>query len=215
MLPISEDYLRSPCEVKAMDNKPILTGYLAWVGNNEIQIMNQQEALPIIHCNTTVKISVFNNALGFRVLVGNVYLSAPEFIRISDVQSLADYEQRNFFRVKVQIDTDARPKTDADTESEDLPHFPIQIRDLSLSGLYFTCAKELEIGDLISVRLAFYSLVYFYDCRIVRKLIMERAQADGYGCEFLDNSGPKGDLLCKYLFDCQREQIRKIKEQQL
>ncbi|QAT50665.1 PilZ domain-containing protein [Caproiciproducens sp. NJN-50] len=215
MLPIPEDYLRSPCEVKAMDNKPILTGYLGWIGEDGIQIVNKAEPLPIVHCNTTVRISVFSTALGFRVLVGKVYLSSPEFIRISDVQSLADYEKRNFFRVRVDIETEAFPENEEGEIRKGSEAIAVSIKDLSLSGLYFFSSRKLEVGDRLSVRLSLYDSAVFLSCRVVRRLLLERAQEDGYGCEFLNNSGPKGDLLCKYLFDCQREQIRTMKERQL
>lgn len=215
MLPIPQDYLRSPCEVKAMDNKPILTGYLGWIGENEIQIINEAEPLPVVHCNTTVRISVFSSVLGFRVLVGKVYLSSPEFIRISDVQSLADYEKRNFFRVKVEIETEAFPENEEGRIRKDGTAIAVSIRDLSLSGLYFFSSRKLEIGERLSVRLNLNDSTVFLSCRVVRRLVMERAQEDGYGCEFFGNSGPKGDLLCKYLFDRQREQIRTMKERQL
>lgn len=215
MLPIPEDYLRSPCEVKAMDNKPILTGYLGSIGENEIQITNEAEPLPVVHCNTTVRISVFSSALGFRVLVGKVYLSSPEFIRISDVQSLADYEKRNFFRVRVEIETKAFPENEEGKVQKDGTAIAVSIRDLSLSGLYFFSSRKLKIGDRLSVRLNLCDSTVLLSCRVVRRLVTERAQENGYGCEFLGNSGPKGDLLCKYLFDCQREQIRTMKERQL
>lgn len=216
MLPIPEGYLQSPCEVKAMDNKPILTGYLGAIEKNGIQILNRLEPLPIVHCNTTVKISVFNSDLGFRVLVGKVYLSAPEFIRISDVQTEADYEKRNFFRIRVDIKAEASFET---SEDEVLPKeefaVPISVRDLSLSGMYFTSPRKLKIDDRLSVRLRLGDASTVLNCKVVRKLAVDRAFEDGYGCEFLNNSGPTGDLLCKYIFDCQREQIRTMKERQL
>lgn len=217
MLPIPEDYLRSPCEVKAMDNKPILTGYLGWVGEDGIQIANKSDPLPVVHCNTTVKISVFNSDLGFRVLVGKVYLSSPEFIRISDVQTETDYEKRNFFRIKVDIKAEI---TLEDNEEEkknpkEETAFPVSVRDLSLSGLFFTSPRKLKIDDRLSVRLQLGDACAILKCKVVRKLAVDRAYEDGYGCEFLNNSGSTGDLLCKFLFDCQREQIRTMKERQL
>ncbi|MVB09765.1 PilZ domain protein [Caprobacter fermentans] len=215
MLPLPENYLRSPCEVKAMDNKPILTGYLDGTSDNEIQIVNKSDPLPVVHCNTTVRISIFNSTLGFRVLVGKVYLSTPVFIRISDVQSEADYEKRNFFRVRVDLAAEVLPEDDRGNVRREEPPVPVKIRDLSLSGLYFKSAIKLETGDRLSVRLKLYDSVVSISCKIVRKLVVERAQEDGYGCEFLQNSGPTFDLLCKYLFECQREQIRMMKESQL
>lgn len=213
MLPIPENYLRSPCEVKAMDNKPILTGSIGRIADNELQIVNLADQLPVVHCNTTVRVSIFNNALGFRVLVGVVYLSTPELIRITDVQSETDYEKRNFFRVKVEIETKAFPEDENGETRKDLP-LSVKIQDLSLSGLFYTSTRKMEIGDRLSIQLTLFHSPVILSCKIVRKLVRKQSDEDGYGCEFLNHSGPTFDLLCKYLFDCQREQIRMIKEKQ-
>ena len=215
MLPLPKPYLRSPCEVKAMDNKPILMGHVSKIEENEIQISNQSDLLPVVHCNTTVKVCIFNSPLGFRSLVGKVYLSTDECIRISDVQSEADYEKRNFFRVRVELKGEAFLQNREGKAAKNGSTIPIQAKDLSLSGLFFTTPGKLNIDDRLSVKLNLCNSVVSLDCKVVRKRVVEQTQEDGYGCEFLDNAGPKGDILCKYLFDCQREQIRLIRERQI
>lgn len=213
MLPIPEKYLLSPCEIKDMDNKPILIGCLSAITDNEIQISNKTDSLPVIHCNTTVRVSIFNNTFGFQVLVGKVYLSTESFIRLVDLQSEANYEKRNFFRVKVEIQAEAVPQRSGHAAPGKA--FPVQVMDLSLSGLYFISSQKLKIGDRLKLRLKLNEIPVLLCCRVVRKLVVERAMEDGYGCQFLDQSEVRSDLMCKYLFDCQREQIRKMKENQL
>ena len=214
MLPIPENYIGSPCEVKAMDNKPILAGSLTGIKPGEIQITNKLDQLPVVHCNTTVKISIYNNLLGFRVLVGKVYLSSQEFIRITDIQTETDYEKRNFFRVKVEIKTEARKEDEEGHPIWEEPPFPVIIKDLSLSGLYLTSPKKLKINDLISVTMNVHNTPMSFHCKVVRNLVTKYSLEEGHGCEFIENYGPKFDLLCKYLFDCQREQIHRAKTNQ-
>ncbi len=215
MLPISEKYLFSPCEVRSMENSPILVGYISKFVEDEIQIASREDRLPLIHCNTTVKVSVMNSALGFKILIGKVYLSTDEFLRIVDVQSAMDYEKRNFFRVKVALETEAF-RVKSNTKPGDVPSagepMRVMVRDISLSGLFFVSATSMDIGDGVVVRLSLYDAAESFLCKIVRKIPVEFGTEDGYGCEFLENSGRQFDLLCKYLFDCQREQIQTMKQ---
>lgn len=216
MLPISEKYLHSPCEVRTMENAPILIGYISDFVEDGIQIASREDRLPLIHCNTTVKISVMNSELGFKILVGKVYLSTEEFLRVVDVQSAMDYEKRNFFRVKVNVETDAFPvKAVSDTGAATSPAgdpIRVKLRDISLSGLFLVPDRSMNEGDQLIVNLDLYGTVVSLLCKIVRKFPVELGTEDGYGCEFLDNSGKQFDLLSKYLFDCQREQIQMMKQ---
>lgn len=216
MLPISEQYLLSPCEVRSMENAPILLGYISKFGDNEVQIASKEERLPLLHCNTTVKVSVMNNTLGFKVLIGRVYLSTDEFLRIVDVQNAMEYEKRNFFRVKVDVDTKAFPVPPVTETSAASPAMrepvKITIRDISLSGLFFISSYGMDAGDQLIVNLDLYGTVVSLLCKVMRKIPVDLGTQDGYGCEFLDNSGRQFDLLCKYLFDCQRQQIQLMEQ---
>ena len=218
MKPISEQYLNSSCEVKAVDNKPILIGRLSKILGEEILISGNGNKLPLIHCNTIVKVSIINTALGLKVLVGKVFLSTENFIRIAELQSMADFEKRNFFRVNVDLASRACliPSGEKTAKIENPKYFPIHILDMSLSGLFFISGKSLTIGSCIAVTLNPYQAEIFLKCKILRKTAVNMNTENGYGCEYIGNSGKPYDLLCdllcKYLFDCQRRQIRQIRE---
>ena len=213
MLPLSENYLLSPCEVKSLENIPILTGYLSKIREDGIQISGKTDELPILHCDTTVKISIFNSKLGFLVLMGRVYLSTPEIVRIVDVQSETDFEKRNFFRVRVDMAARAHlMRNDRGVGPQGDVSFTVRVQDLSLSGMFFLCGRPLDVEDQIVADLKLTDTVVSLPCRIVRKIKTEQAGTEGFGCEFLDSSGRQYDLLCKYLFDRQREQLRRIKQ---
>lgn len=215
MLPISEQYLHSPCEVRSMENLLFLIGHISSFTEDGIQI-ESKDRTPIIHCNTIVKVSVMNSTFGFRTLVGKVYLSTDSMLRVVDLQNATDYERRNFFRVKVDTVAEAipvPPVTEAEEGTEPIRQPErIVIRDISLSGLFFISGSELSIGDQLIVNLNIYDTVVTLLCKVVRKISVELGTKNGYGCEYLDNSGRQFDLLCKYLFDCQREQIHMMKQ---
>lgn len=206
MLPVPKQYLNSPCEMRSMDGRLILLGYISAVTEEGLEIAGKDDRLPIIHCNTTVRVNLFNSVSGFRVMVGKIYLSTETFIRVVGLQSAAEYEKRNFFRVKTELPCSVLP----DGENEDAS-FPVTVEDMSLGGLFFRCEQDLEKGQKLTVRLALYGTELALACRMIRKKDASSPQ-HGYGCAFLDNTGSQLDLICKYLFDCQREQIRRMKQ---
>ncbi|HEX3037510.1 MAG TPA: PilZ domain-containing protein [Oscillospiraceae bacterium] len=211
MLPLSEQYLGSPCEIKSLSNEVILTGLLNDISDDCLQITNAPEKLPIIHCNTAVKLNIYNNALGFRVLVGTVYLSTAEFIRIVDVQTASDFEKRNFFRVKVNLQATAYLVHDDVQENTPVELFPITVSDLSLGGLAFKTDKDLQPDDHLVVKINIESQNMSLLCKL-KRIIPSPDTNIGCGCEFIDNSGRQFDLLCRYIFDCQRQQIQGMRQ---
>lgn len=217
MLPISEQYVRSPCEIKAMENVPILSGYIKGINDDGLVICGKTDDLPIIHCNTAVKVDIFNSILGFRVLVGVVFVSAKELLKVVDLQSVSDYEKRQFFRVRVEINTEVY-KVDEETEDECREQrFPIKIRDLSLSGALFSSDSKygLQLDDRICINLVLYEKKTAILAKIVRLIKNDVDGMDNFGCEFLDNTGRQFDMLSRYLFDCQREQIQFLKQNRI
>ncbi len=223
MLPISEEYLHSPCEIKTLSNKLISTGFLSNILQESLQMANSMDVLPILHCNTPVKISIYNSTLGFKVLVGKVFLSTPDMMQITDIQNLADFERRNFFRLDVNIDAkayliqeDASEEDDAskknhaseeDDASEEDHLFDITVIDLSLSGFFIATHQHLEAGQMFVTTLTLYDTNIPFRCQVQREQKVDYSH-NGYGCAFLDSSNRQFDLLCKYIFEKQREQIK-------
>ena len=215
MLPNPKEYINSICELKSMGNSPILLGVLSDITDDGVKISRKEDRLPLIHCNSTVKVNVYNSDLGFRVIIGKVYLSTAEFIRLTDVQNASDYEKRGFYRVKINMETEARLVTQKPKggEQQSKP-FRVQVLDLSLSGLFFVSGRSMQIGDRVAVTLSLYGQSVPMLCTIHRTRPVEMGTEDGYGCSFEDNSGKKFDLLCKLLFQYQREQIHHMREKQ-
>ena len=209
MLPISEQYLYSMCEIKTLSNKLITTGFLGDILHGAVQISNNTDTLPILHCNTPVKINIYNNTLGFKVLIGKVFLSTSDMMQITNIQSLADFERRNYFRLKVEISTQAYL---IEENVPDMEHaLDVIVTDLSLSGIFIATPEHFEAGQKFVTTLPLYDMSVPFRCQVQREQLVDYSH-NGYGCAFLDSSNRQFDLLCNYIFDKQREQIKMAKE---
>ena len=205
MLPIAIEYLYSSCEVKTLSNKLLATGSLSSILDGSIQIGENLDSLPTLHCNMAVKVSIYNSTLGFKVLVGKIFLSTSEMMKITDIQSLSEFERRNFFRLDVDIPVQGY--LILDNSSQDVNPFELTVTDLSLSGIFISTIQSLEAGQLFVTSLTLYDTSLPFRCQVQREQPFDYPY-NGYGCAFLDNSRFQSDLLCKYIFEKQREQIR-------
>jgi|UPI000570363D PilZ domain. len=213
MYPLSEQYQHSPCEIKTLTNELLTTGILSEIRKDFVKIQNSFDILPILHCNMPVKINIYNESLGFKVLIGKVFLSTSEMMTITDLQSLAEFERRSFFRLKVNIPTQAYLlQEDSSPEEEETKLFDVTVTDLSLSGVFITTREYLDIGQSFVVTLKLYDMEVTFCCQAQRTNPVDYA-LNGYGCSFLDNSTRQFDLLSKFIFEMQREQIKNSREE--
>ncbi|TQI65474.1 PilZ domain-containing protein [Clostridium sp. KNHs216] len=213
MYPLSEQYQHSPCEIKTLTNELLATGILSEIRKDSVKIQNSFDILPTLHCNMPVKINIYNESLGFKVLIGKVFLSTSEMMTITDLQSLAEFERRSFFRLKVSIPTRAfLLQEDSSPEEEETKLFGVTVTDLSLSGVFITTREYLDIGQSFIMTLDLYDMEVTFCCQVQRTEPVNYA-LNGYGCSFLDNSTRQFDLLCKFIFEMQREQIKNSREE--
>jgi hypothetical protein len=211
MLPISEQYLYSSCEIESFSNKLITIGYLGNIRDDGIQILSRSDILPILHCNMPVKININNKSLGFKVLVGKVFLSSPEMMQITDLQNLADFDRRNFFRLRVKMEAVAYL---LQSETPDTEHpLAVTVTDLSLSGAFITTTEPLEFGQKFMVTLKLSNVSVPFCCQVQREQFVDYTHK-GYGCAFSGSSPRQFDLLCSFIFNEQREQIKMVREAQ-
>ncbi|MBW7573380.1 PilZ domain-containing protein [Caproiciproducens faecalis] len=213
MYPLSEHYLQSPCEVKTLTNELLTTGAISEVLQASVKIHNNFDILPILHCNMQVKLNIYNETSGFKVLIGKVFLSTPEMMQITDLQALAEFEKRSFFRLKVSIHTQASLlQEDSVSEEEEQRSFDITVTDLSLNGLFIRTTEYLDLGQSFIIMLNLYDMDIPFCCQVQRVNTVDDFY-NGYGCSFLDNSTRQFDLLSKFIFEKQREQIKNSREE--
>ncbi len=206
-IPITKDYLSSLCEIKTMENQLISRGKISLIDDDAMKITDRYGNMELIGFGTCVKINIFNNKLGFCVLVGKVLTSNAEEIKLVDITTLVDHERREFFRVNLKIHTNIYI---ANTLVEAQLSEPIHIvmNDLSLSGLQIETRKELGINSNIWVEFDIKGKLHLWQCTIIRIVEYDELGVYHYGCQFNFEDSGENDILCSYLFQKQREQIQ-------
>ncbi len=204
---IPENYISSLCEIKTMENQLISRGKIKEIEADSIKVADRDGNMELISFGTRVKINIFNNKSGFRVLVGKVLTSNEEEMKIVDIMSLVDHERREFFRVSLKNHTNMYI---ANTLVEAQLSEPIKIvvNDLSLSGLQIETKKELQTNQDIWVEFDIKGKLYLWQCKVIRMVEYDELGVYYYGCQFSFDDSSENDILCAYLFQKQREQIQ-------
>lgn len=201
------EYNSSVCEIKTMTNELLATGVISQITPEFVEITGRTGAMPTLSYRDEIKLSIFNHQHGFRVLTGMVYISNRKFMRVFEITNILDYERRNFFR----LDTSLNAKVilfKADDPDSELPKVPVIVNNLSLGGALLQTTFELEPEEMIQLHLPINGKTCVFTCRIHR---VDQKDSDSWmcGCEFLDYSDAQSDVLCSYLFQCQREYLKK------
>jgi len=211
MISIPVEYKDSICEIKTMENELIAIGFIRDITPEYIEVVDKFENLSLIRYETQLKITIFNSKLGIRVLIGRVYISTIEFLRIVDVINLLDYERRSFFRVETKLLGHMRVTKKAQT-GQALPEDPnaiqIKIKNLSLGGALIESQYPLETGDRVTITFKLNHWESVFEC-VIRRIKEVNTDQTRYGCEFLNASPKQMNELCSYIFQRQRELHRR------
>jgi hypothetical protein len=156
--------------------------------------------MPEVEPGTLVKINVFKPGTEIMVCIGNVYISESTELSIVNVISLVNSEKRSFFRVATSIKTTAAyrpsPKDVYPTETE------ITILDMSLNGLKFKTAAELEENTVVGVKLDLKNKkTLVLSCEVVRLIGEKKDGFQKYGCRIIDDEGTWSEEICAFLFE--------------
>jgi hypothetical protein len=178
------DYITSVCEIKTMENELISTGTIAEISAEFIKIGKKVDPLVRVKTGKRVKINVFNTKKGFRVMLGTVYTSAQDFMKIVEIVELADHDRRQFFRVNLELTAYVYEKGDLETAKK----LPINIRDMSLSGLRIEMDPPPEIGDVIWIELNLSGRAYCCQCRVMRRIPVGKAIKENFGKELIEEA---------------------------
>lgn len=218
MQPLPKDYELSVCEVKSLDNELLIAGYISEITDDYLQIGSVKgERLPLIHFDKPLKISIHNAKKGFRVLGGVCYLSTDDMLRVVNVDNLQDFERRSFFRVPIAISARMMRVPDeydkANPEQEAPEEIPVKVNNVSLSGLLFTPVdthRSFFMGDRFIIELPIGKSKLTLNIKVCRFEQYER-KPKRYGCEFYGYTQKQSDKLCSYIFEIERDMIRKKK----
>lgn len=212
-------YVGSICEIKDSKNQLLAIGNVSSYDGTILEIRYRDSNNMMLPPNMLIKISIMNERLGFKMVVGKVYLGDYDFVRLSEVMTLMDYEKREFFRINVDVPAQVFREDVSVQQAHNsaIPRVETRIKNISLSGCYFVSNQKFEIGARLSILLALSTGLAVFPIemqRIVDKTADESlADEDmvGYGCEFLNYSQRQSDALYKFIFDKQLEFLRKAK----
>ena len=212
MIDLSEGYIGSSCVVKAKNNDLLIMGTLHRIKTSFIDISSTRNELPVISYNLFVKVEVYNARLGFRVLIGRVYISNQELIRIIDLNEATNDERREYFRISTRCDgiifnlTHQQP----DGTIKEYQDFKVSLVDISLGGLMFRTKEVLGVGETFSIVIPAMKENMLYECTI-RRSVEKPENYIGYGCEFSEMTNLQEDILYRYILRCQNELLKRIR----
>ena len=216
MVDLSDGYVGSSCVIKAKNNDLITMGVMHRIGKNFIDIGSSRNELPSIPYNLLVKIEIYNTQIGFKVLIGRVYLSSPKLARVIDLNEATNDERREYFRISTS-DTDVIYNCmrgddilDMEEESTDYNGLKVHLVDISLGGLMFRSREAFKVNDRFNIVIPAMGDSMLFTCEVRRSV--DRPDGEfGYGCEFMEIATKQEDLLYRYILKRQSDQLRRIR----
>ena len=157
MVDLLDGYVGSSCVIKAKNNDLISMGVLHRIGKNFIDVSSSRNELPGIPYNLLIKLEIYNTQLGFKVLLGRVYLSSPKLVRIVELSEATNDERREYFRISTRDEgiiyncIRGNDTLDMGEESEDYNGLKVRLVDISLGGLMFCTREEFKVNDRFNI----------------------------------------------------------------
>ncbi|MEG2537467.1 MAG: PilZ domain-containing protein [Hydrogenoanaerobacterium sp.] len=227
MTPLDSAYEGSSCRIESEKNELLATGTIYRIDDEGIDVIDSAGGkMMLIAYKTPVKISIFNSKLGFQLFRCTVFTSTQWSLRVSDVETIQDFERREFFRVSVRVkanlytltaDKKLRVREEKNEENKDKEPSPedipleIMVENISLNGLLFATSQIFQMNDVFEVELLLFKNILRFKCRICR-MCESDTRLYRYGCQFFENSQRTDDNLCKDLFQLQRIELKKRRD---
>lgn len=218
----AEKYIGVACEIKSLMNDHLGVGIIGDV-NGEADsldiITHSGDFLITLPYNQPVKVVCHAPKIGFRLFLGRVYLSSRELMRVVDVGTQQSLERRQYFRLNTSIEAELTlPSINQDgTPSDEPTMLKVEIKDVSLGGLRILTRDVFETGQKFIASFALLKQEMQLGCEVCREITFEnqRKGDHNYGCKFIDITDKQLDKLCGDLFELQRLEIRKKKDNQM
>lgn len=209
MIPISSSYINSICEVKTIKNERIAKATITEINDEYLEVTYCDE-IHLLAPDTRVKISIMNEKLGFKVIVGKVYVGTNNFVRIVEVITLMDFEKRDFFRIIISENALMYKEKVSAYESNftTKPSTNILINNISLCGAFFICKEKLNLEDKVYLLIELSRGKEIFPC-VIKRITKNEDKSYGYGCQFLDQNQQQNDELYKYIFDKQIQYLKR------
>ncbi|MEG0485634.1 MAG: PilZ domain-containing protein [Oscillospiraceae bacterium] len=213
-----ESFIGSICEIKSLANDLLAVGVIGVMDEEEntLDVLPQEgEALMTLPYNTPVKLVTYLPKLGFRLLLGRVYLSSGTFLRLVDINAEQTNERRQYFRLNIDRKADLiiPSKKEHETDEQEGEEITVDVKDVSLGGIRIVSKRIFAPDDEFLATFTLIEKRLEMMCKVRREIPSDflRAGEHQYGCNFINVAERQLDRLCGELFELQRLQIRQKK----
>lgn len=198
---IEEEYRFANCELKTMDNDLLTKGKIIKIGDDFLEISNDSGSSSLSRYEQKVKVVISHTYLESKVIEGILYIPTMEFFRVIDVKTLMEKEQRNFFRVNVNIEAivGVGPRGGGP-----LKRYPVILNDLSLNGCLMISKAIIANRSKVELVFSIDKRELVLDGQVVRCRYISDTQY-GYGIRFIDVDNQSANFICQYLFKKQKK----------
>lgn len=202
-------YIGSSCDIYRMNDNIVASGVVSRIDEDYIIITGNSGNLALIKPQTMVKVAIRQDNTQSDVYVALIAGVNDNQVKVTKLQRFNDFDKREYFRLNVMINSRIQLRNAQGVITETI--MPVKVRDLSLRGVFFV-AKDNSLlpGQQFDIILPL-SETYTYTCTIRRKVDYYRSI--GYGCSFNSLDSKQEDCLCNYLFEQQRKEILRVKNQ--
>lgn len=200
---IDEEYRFANCELRTINNDLLTKGKIIKIGSDFLEISNELGSTSLNRYEKRVKVIINHAYLESKVIEGDLYIPTMEFFRVIDTKTVMEKEQRNFFRVNVNIDAVAGV---GPRGGGPIKKYPVIINDLSLNGALMITTTIIAQRAKIELTFEIDNNELILDGQVVRC----RLNSDNmycYGIRFIDIDNANSNLICQYLFKKQKEVI--------
>lgn len=200
---IDEEYRFANCELRTISNDLLTKGKIIKIGSDFLEISNELGSTSLNRYEKRVKVIINHAYLESKVIEGDLYIPTMEFFRVIDTKTIMEKEQRNFFRVNVNIDAVAGV---GPRGGGPIKKYPVIINDLSLNGALMITNTIIAQRAKIELTFEIDNNELIIDGQVVRcRLNSENMYC--YGVRFIDIDNSNSNLICQYLFKKQKEVI--------
>ena len=208
---IPHNFVGAACDIFRMNDNIVASGNLEKITDDYVIVTDKNENLTAIKPQTMVKVSIHPEDNQGDTFVGLVADSSSGFIKVGKIQRFSDFDKREYFRLNVMLNSRIQLRNSKGELTDTI--IPIKVRDLSLRGIFFVAKDNMLLPGQEFDVLRPLSEIYNYTCTIRRKVDYYRSI--GYGCSFGVLNNKQEDCLCRFLFEQQRKEILRAKNQKL
>ncbi len=173
--------------------------------NKKFSIELSGDSLPLSKPGEKVQVIIRNQN---KILITVVYASRKGYLGLLVYDKKVFENRRNFYRIKTNIILEISDEINPNNKILYVAQ-PISaiILDISLGGLRFGSPKDFIIGNLYRANAYLDKDTVDITFQIIRK---EESEIYGneYGCMFYKLTPKSEQVICKYIFDYERQKIR-------